>query len=111
MSAKAGKPGEWVYLDLSKVTVSKKDGSEVALNKKKWKSIVDEALGKKWSDFTPSKSGMVEPTCEWLNLMKKRGIPVKIIWLDLGSENMKLEKRVKLATWQGLQPVDFEFTS
>ena len=53
-----------VYLDLSKVTVSRDDGTDVDLNKKHWKSIVDERTGKKWYDFTATKKYMVERTCE-----------------------------------------------
>ena len=45
---KAEKPGERVYLDLSKVTVAGEKG-EVELKKKHWKIIVDKKTGKKWS--------------------------------------------------------------
>ena len=77
-SAKAEKPGERVYLDLSKVTVAGEKG-EVELKKKHWKIIVDEKMGNKWSEFSETKIGMVEPTCEWLNKMKTRKIPVKVV--------------------------------
>lgn len=53
-------PGERVYLDLSKVTVPKVDGSDSELNEKWWKTMVDEATGKKWADFTATKNGMIE---------------------------------------------------
>ena len=76
---KATHPGERVYLDLSRVTVSKSDGSEFEINQKNWKIIVDECTGKKWSDFTETKIGMVERTCEFLSLMKTRGVPIKTI--------------------------------
>ena len=89
---KADEPGGRVYLDLSKVTVAGDNGVE-ELNKKHWKVIVDEKTGKKWSEFSEKKNGMVEPTCEWLNKMKARGVPVKIIRMDPGGENFKLEKR------------------
>jgi len=49
---KAKAPGKRIYLDLSKVTVAKDNGSEFELKKKNWKSIVDEASQKKWCDFT-----------------------------------------------------------
>ena len=54
---------------------------------------------------------MVEPTCEFLHKLKSRGIPVKIIRLDPGGENLKLEKRAASVDWKELQPLDFEFTS
>ena len=109
-AAKAEKPGERVYLDLSKVTVAGEKG-EVELNKKYWKIIVNEKTGKKWSEFSETKNGMVEPTCEWLNKMKTRKIPVKVIRLDPGGENVKLEKRCSSQEWQNIQPIEFEFTS
>ena len=79
--------------------------------KKHWKIIVDEKTGKKWSEFSETKIGMVEPTCEWLNKMKTRKIPVKVIRLDPGGENVKLEKRCSTQEWQNIQPIEFEFTS
>ena len=45
---KATKPGERIFLDLSKVTVSRDDSSEFHLKQKHWKSMVDKATGKKW---------------------------------------------------------------
>ena len=110
-SPKATVPGERVYLDLSKVTVSRDDGSEFQLARKHWKSVVCEATGKKWFDFTETKSGMVENTCELFSQLKARGIAVRYVRLDPGGENIKLEKRAKSADWQRLQPIDFEFTS
>eukprot|EP01082_Thalassiosira_pseudonana_P000277 g29.t1 g29 contig1:64548-67487(+) len=104
-------PGELVHLDLSKVTVHEDDGSEFDLNHKYWKILVDAATGKKWSHFTTTKSGMVEPTCEWLNKCKTRGLNVKAIRLDPAGENKKLEKRAQSVEWQSLQPLDFQFTS
>lgn len=109
-SLKASKPGERVFIDLSQVTVTKSDGSKSVCNKY-WKTIVDESTGKKWCHFTTTKSGMVEPTCEWMNMMKTRGTPVLKIRMDPGGENLKLEKRLKSVDWQSLQPVDCEFTS
>ena len=104
-------PGQRVYLDLSKVTLSRKDGSKDELHRQQWKIIVDEATGKKWCDFTTTKAGMVEPTCEFMNIMKSKGIPIRVIRMDPGGENVKLEKRLQTADWQGLQPIDCEFTS
>ena len=60
-AVKAEHPGECIYLDLSKVMVSKSDGTEF---------VVDEYTGKKWCDFMDTKIGMVERTCEFLSLMK-----------------------------------------
>ena len=108
---KAEVPGGRVYLDLSKVTISKSDDTEFELANKWWKVVVDEATGKKWSDFTPTKRGMVERTCEFMHKMKQRGIPISIIRLDPAGENKELENRVGSVEWKPLQPVDFEFTS
>ena len=100
-----------MFLDLSKVTVPKADGTEFVLHQKQWRIIVDQVSGKKWGDFFPSKSAMVEPTWEWLNQMKAYGVPVEIIRLDPAWENFKLEKQCKTATWQALQTLKFELTS
>ena len=100
-----------VFLHLSKVTVHKTNGTEYKLNNKWWKSIVDESTGKKWSDFTMTKGDMVKRTCEWMNKMKAKKIPVLKVRLDPAGENVKLEKRAGSADWQSLQPLDFEFTS
>ena len=105
------KPGKRIYLNLSRVTVSKSDNYEFDIAKKNWKIIVDEFMGKKWSDFTDTKSGMVECTCKFLNAIKSRGIPVLYIRLDPAGENLKLEKRAMSIDWASLQPLEFEFTS
>ena len=76
--SKATKPGKRVYLNLSKVTVAGENGVE-ELSRKNWRLIADEYTGKKWSEFSETKSGMVEPTCEFLNIMKARGVPIKSI--------------------------------
>ena len=110
-SIKSKVPGEKCYLDLSKLTVPKSDGKDYEIENKWWKIIVDEATGKKWSDFTTSKNGMVERTCEWLNGMKARGIHVKKIRMDPAGENEKLMRRAQEADWASLQPIDFEVTS
>eukprot|EP01082_Thalassiosira_pseudonana_P000326 g56.t1 g56 contig1:128372-129499(+) len=99
VSGKVTVPGELVHLDLSKVTVHEDDGSEFDLNHKHWKILVDAATGKKWSHFTTTKSGMVEPTCEWLNKCKTRGLNVKAIRLDPAGENKKLER--EHSWWNG----------
>ena len=78
---------------------------------KNWKIIVDKCTGKKWSDFTGTKIGMIECTCEFLNLMKTQNIPIKCIRLDPAGENSALKARVQSADWQSWQPIKFEFTS
>jgi hypothetical protein len=108
---KSKRPCERVYLDLSKITVPHSDGTESSISKKNWRIMVDEATGKKWSSFHNSKAGMVEPTCELLNVLKSKGLPVTKIHLDPAGENAKLEKQAKSADWVILQPIDFEFTS
>ena len=108
-SPKATEPGGRVFLDLSKVTVSRSDGSNFELKKKWWKIMVDQATGKKWSEFTDTKTGMVEPTCEWMNQMKAKAMEIKVIRLDPAGENVKLEIRSKSADWK--HATKFEFTS
>ena len=78
---------EQIYLDLSKVTVPKKDGTTFDINKKHWRSVVDEKTGKKWCDFTATKKEMLDQMCQWLNSMQARGFKVKIIRLDPVGEN------------------------
>ena len=73
--------------------------------------MVCEAAGKKWSDFIITKGEMVEHTCEHLNKLKSRGIPVRYLQLDLAGENLKLSKRAGSSDWAILHPIDFEFTS
>ena len=104
-------PGWRVYLDLSKVTVSKSDGSEFEIQQKWWKTIVDEAMGKKWCDFTETKKAMVGHTCKWMNKMKQRGKAILKIRMDPAGENEALEKRIRNVDWASLQPCDCEFTS
>ena len=99
---KADVPGGRVYLDLSMVTISKLDDTEFKLMKKLWKIIMDEATGKKWSNFTPTKKGIVQCTCEFMQKMKQKGIPVSKIRLEPAGENKKLENRVGCVTWAPL---------
>ena len=110
-SKKAREVCEQIYMDLSKVTVPKQDGTTFDINKKHWRSMVDKKTGKKWCDFTATKKEMPEQMCQWLNSMKARGFMVKIIRLDPAGENTALEKRVETAEWKDLQPIDFEFIS
>ena len=51
-----------------------------------------EATGKKYSDFIMTKSELVEHTCEHLNKLKARNIPVRYIQLDPAGKNHKLAK-------------------
>ena len=73
---KADVPGHRLYLDLSKVTVKSGTSENVTINRDSWKVLVCKATGKKWSDFTVTKSDMVEHTCEHLHKSKTHGIPV-----------------------------------
>ena len=84
---KATEVCERIYMDLSKVTVPKQDGTMFNINKKHWKSVVDEKTGKKWCDFTATKKEMLDQMCQWLNSMQARGFKVKIIRLDPVGEN------------------------
>jgi hypothetical protein len=67
IAPKADVPGQRVYLDLSKVTVSKSDDTEFEFTNKWWKVVMDEATGKRWCDCTPTKKRMVECTCEFMH--------------------------------------------
>ena len=100
-----------IYLDLLKVTVAKPDGSEFDLNQRWVKIAVDEATGKKWSNFSKTKNEMVKPMCEFLHQIKTRDNAIKIIRLDPAGDNHKLEKRRATVDWKELQPIEFEFTS
>ena len=108
---KAKEPGERMYLDLSTIKVLQEDKTEFELKRKYWKTMVDEASGKKFCDFTSTKNGMVERTCEFLHITKQRGRPVRKVRLDPSGENHKLAKRAQSVDWKELQPIDFEFTS
>ena len=110
-SKKASKVCERVYMDLSKVTVGKTDGSAFEIHRKWWRIVVDELTGKKWLDFTATKKAMPDQMCRWMNIMKANGKPIQIIRMDPGGENLALEKLVTVAEWKELQPVKFEVTS
>ena len=110
-SKKATEVCEQVYLDLSKVTVPKTDGTAFNIRQKYWRSIVDEKTGKKWCDFTATKKEIPEQMCQWLNSVKAGGLKVKVIRLDPAGKNVALEKQVETVEWKDLQPIGFEFTS
>ena len=93
------------------MTVKSGTSENVTINRDNWKVLVCEATGKKWSDFTVTKSDMVERTCEHLHKLKTRGIPVRYVRLDPAGKNQKLAKRAGSSDWAILQPIDFEFTS
>jgi hypothetical protein len=76
VTPKADVPGHRLYLDLSKAMVKSGTSENVTINHDNWKVLVCEAIGKKWSNFTVTKSDMVEHTCEHLHKLKTRGIPV-----------------------------------
>jgi hypothetical protein len=63
-------PGHRLYLDLSKATVKSGTSKNAAINQDNWKVMVCEATEKKWSDFTVTKSDMVERTCEHLKKLE-----------------------------------------
>ena len=86
-----------MFLDLSQVTVSRSDGSNFELKKKWWKIMIDHATRKKWSEFTDTKIGMVEPICEWMHKIKEKGMAIKFIQLDPAGENVKLEIQARSA--------------
>lgn len=77
--------------------------ANVTINHDNWKILVCEATGKKWNDFTVTKSDMVEHTCEHLNKLKAYDIPVRYIQLDPARENQKPEKCARSKDWVILQ--------
>eukprot|EP00956_Cyclotella_meneghiniana_P017443 scaffold28424_cov41-Cyclotella_meneghiniana.AAC.3 len=73
--------------------------------------VVDEATQKKWLIFTPSKAKMVEPVVELLTMLNGLGRHIKMIRMDPGGENLKLEKRLKMVDCAHLAPVKCELTA
>ena len=69
--------------------------------------MVCEANGKKRSDFTGTKSKMVEHTCKHSTQAQvtKHACAIHLI------ENQKLAKYAGSSDWAILQPIDFEFRS
>ncbi len=52
--------------------------------------MIDQVSGKKWSNFTDIKSGMVENTCEFIHKMNTRSMAIKVVRLNPAGENLKL---------------------
>ena len=74
---KATAPEHRLYLDLSKVTVKSDTPKNATINHNNWKVCVCKGTYKKWSDFTQTKSDMVERTCEHLHKLKTSNIVVR----------------------------------
>ena len=83
----------------------------MTINCDNWKVLVCKATGKKWCDFTVTKSDMVEHTCNHMHKLKMRGIPLQYVLLDPAGETQKLAKRAGSSDWAMLQPMDFKFMS
>lgn len=103
----AEKPNERIYLDIA--TIKKPEGSFPMSTNNVWRIMVDECTQMKITDFFPSKSGMVEPTCAKLNKWKQAGMPVKYIRMDNAGENKKLKERADSSDWK--LGINFEFTA
>ena len=102
---------ERISIDLSKIGVPKdKSNKDPDLRNPQWRMIVDEATGRKFSDFYPSKDKMVEPMCEQLQIWKNENRPVKTIRCDNAGENNKLEQRLKSNDWK-MGDIKFEYTA
>ncbi len=69
-------PGHRLYLDLLKVMVKSGTLESATINHDNWMILVCKATGKKWIDFTQTKSDVVERTCKHLNKRKSRNILV-----------------------------------
>ena len=65
-----------------------------------WSVLVCKATGKKWSNFTQTKSDMVERTYEHLRKLKTRNILVHYIRLDPLGKNQKLANVRQVAIGQ-----------
>ncbi len=62
-----------------------------------WHIVVDEATGVKISSFYTAKNKMIEPMCERMHKIEKRGQAVKHLRQDNAGENKKLQKRAQSA--------------
>ena len=92
------KPNERVSLDISTIKAPKAEN--VSITQPNWRVIVDEYTEMKFSDFYSTKDGMVEPTCEKLEMWKEAGIPVKYLRMDNAGENLVLGARLNSADWK-----------
>ena len=79
MTPKDDVPGHRLYLDLSKVTVKSGASENVTINHDNWKVLVCKTTGKEWSDFTITKSDMVERTFKHFHKLKTQVIPVQYV--------------------------------
>jgi hypothetical protein len=86
VAQKTNVPGHMLYIELLKVGVKSRISKNVTINHDNWKVIVCKVTGKKWSDFTVTKSGMVKRTCDHLHKLKTCGIPVQYVLLDPAGE-------------------------
>jgi hypothetical protein len=71
--------------------------------------MVEERTQLKFSDFYPTKNGMIEPTCEQFYKWKQSGKQVKYVRLDNAGENKKLQKRCESSDWK--LGIKFEYTA
>ena len=95
---RAVKPNGRVALDISTIKAPK--ALKLTLGKPNWRIMVDELTGMKFSDFFATKNGMVEPTCEKLNLWKDAKIPVTYLRMDNAGENKALHTRMNSVDWK-----------
>jgi hypothetical protein len=111
IAQKAEVPGHRLYLDLSKVMIKSGTSENMTPNRDNWKVLLCKATGKKWSDFTVTKSDMVERACKPLHKLKTCGIQVQYVRRDAAGKNQKLAKCAGSSDWAIRQQIDFEFTS
>ena len=95
-----------IYLDIA--TVKRKEGQPKTV-KPNWRIMVEERTQLKFSDFYPTKNGMIEPTCEQFQKWKQSGKQVKYVRLDNAGENKKLQKRCESSDWK--LGIKFEYTA
>eukprot|EP00957_Ditylum_brightwellii_P144151 10983086-Ditylum_brightwellii.AAC.1 len=95
-------PAEQVYeqVHLSILTIKALEKVKVKVTKPNWCIMVEEKTGMKWSDFYPTKDGMIEPTCKQLYKWKAGKKAVKYLECNNTGENRALEKKYKSADWK-----------
>jgi hypothetical protein len=90
------------------MTVKHKEG-QPKMVKPNWRIMVEERTQLKFSDFYPTKNGMIEPTFEQFQKWKQSGKQVKCVRLDNAGENKKLQKRCESSDWK--LGIKFKYTA
>jgi hypothetical protein len=90
-----------VFLDLSTIKKTDKDGKPQVIYNGNWMMLVDEQSQLKFSEFYKTKDAMMQPTCEQLHRWKQAGNkPVTYMRMDNAGENKKLEVAMNSKDWK-----------